>query len=125
MTDEYGADRLTGMVVRPADYIADEDQTPDSWCCIDCGANTAPGFPNKAALLAGIARGCLSLFTPEQEVYTVTAKVWREAGDPEGCLCIGCLEVRLGRYLRPKDFAPGDGLNGLPCSARLRDRRGF
>jgi hypothetical protein len=50
MTDEYGADRLTGMVVRPADYIAEEDQTPDSWCCIDCGANTAPGFPQQGSV---------------------------------------------------------------------------
>jgi len=112
------------MVVRPTD-LTEDDQTPDSWLCIDCGVNTAPGFANRASLLAGIAGGVLSLHTPNQEVYTVHAKVWRKAGDASGCLCVGCLEARLSRQLSPKDFVPYDGLNRIPASERLRSRRGF
>ena len=119
-----GDDMKTGMVVTPAD-LREGDQTPDSWHCIDCCANTAPGFATKAGLVAGIAGGVLSLHTPDQELYTVHAKVWRRAGDPSGCLCVGCLEARLGRHLRPKDFVRDDAFNSLPASERLRSRRGF
>jgi hypothetical protein len=28
-----------------------------------------------------------------------------------GCLCVGCLEARLGRRLIPKDFKRDDSLN--------------
>jgi len=24
-----------------------KDRTPDSWCCVDCGMNTAPGTPPR------------------------------------------------------------------------------
>jgi hypothetical protein len=46
--------------------------------------------------------------------------VWKKAGmEPfGGCLCIGCLERRLGRKLKPKDFT-GHVFNGMPGSARL------
>ena len=114
---------MTGMVVRRED-LTESDDTPESWHCIDCGVNTAPGFPTRSQLHAGIDGGVLSLFTPDQEIYTVHAKVWRKAGNPSGCLCIGCLEGRLGRPLRPKDFVPNDGFDSLPASARLRQRRG-
>ena len=32
--------------------------------------------------------------------------VWAAAGAPEGYLCVGCLEERLGRPLVPDDFPP-------------------
>jgi hypothetical protein len=35
----------------------------------------------------------------------VTDYVWAAAGDTKGCLCIGCLENRLGRRLSRTDFA--------------------
>ena len=43
-----------------------------------------------------------------------------------GCLCIGCLERRIGRKLKPKDFERNHPFNnsGLLCTERLRDRRG-
>jgi hypothetical protein len=45
---------------------------------------------------------------------------------PEGgCLCIGCLEKRLGRRLKPKDFPRDHPLNDVrvPGTERLRRRR--
>ena len=41
-----------------------------------------------------------------------------------GCLCVGCLEKRLGRRLKPKDFERDDPFNQLPGSARLMKRMG-
>ena len=43
-----------------------------------------------------------------------------------GCLCIGCLERRIGRKLKPKDFERNHPFNnsGLLCTERLRDRTG-
>ena len=41
-----------------------------------------------------------------------------------GCLCVGCLEKRLGRSLRPKDFPRRDEFNILPGTKRLIERRG-
>ena len=62
------------------------------------------------------------------EVYHVKEALWEQAGMRpwNGCLCIGCLERRIGRQLRPKDFASHDKVwRGLPCTERLLNRRGF
>jgi hypothetical protein len=67
------------------------------------------------------------------ESYWVWAGVWEEAkAAKDQFLCVGCIEKRLGRELRPDDF---DCLsnNGravycdpwLPRSARLKNRMGF
>jgi hypothetical protein len=65
--------------------------------------------------------------TKKSEVYIVRDEIWKAAGiEPYGgCLCIGCLEKRIGRKLKPKDF-PKHPFNDprLPCTKRLRDRRG-
>jgi hypothetical protein len=62
---------------------------------------------------------------PDAEVYTVRARVWEQSGmEPMGgCLCIGYLERRLGRRLRPKDFQRGDAFNRIPGTARLLNRQ--
>jgi hypothetical protein len=114
------------MVIKP-DHAANPESTPEHWRCVDCGTNTAPGFPGRAGVLSSVAGGCLTIHSPDQELYSVHDKLWRKAGNVSGCLCIGCLENRLGRYLRPKDFVLGDPFNivGIPASARLRDRRGY
>jgi hypothetical protein len=39
-----------------------------------------------------------------------------------GCLCIGCLERRIGRRLKRKDF-PDHELNWLSGTPRLRSRQ--
>jgi hypothetical protein len=117
---------LVAMVVKP-EHAADPNSTPEHWRCVDCDWNTAPGIAGRAALMAGVAGGVLSLHTDNQELYSVHDKVWRKAGNPRGCLCIGCLEARLGRYLKPKDFEPDGPFNfpGIPASKRLRHRRGY
>jgi hypothetical protein len=114
------------MVVKP-EHAAHPNSTPEHWRCVDCDWNTAPGVPGRAALMASVAGGALSLYTDNQELYSVSDRVWRKAGNPRGCLCIGCLEARLGRRLLPKDFPKGDPFNfpWFPASERLRDRRGY
>jgi hypothetical protein len=72
---------------------------PESWDCIDCGANTAPGCSNRLqieqALTGPIAKkGVPQTFDDWTEVYMVKPAVWK-AADMDcmaGCLCIGCLE---------------------------------
>jgi hypothetical protein len=108
---------------------------PESWCCIDCGMNTAPGFSNRvewenAAKAMGEAwhnnnGGIDQTIGHDSEVYMVRTSVWKQATmeGMGGCLCIGCLEKRLGRYLKPKDFVRGHPLNMVPGTPRLMIRR--
>jgi hypothetical protein len=62
------------------------------------------------------------------EYYMVKYDVWKQAtGDnPNGMLCIGCLEQRIGRHLQRSDFTEHmDNMSlftGL--SRRLRNRLG-
>jgi len=101
----------------------------ESQCCIDCGYNTHPGAPPRelAEFLMNRDGTFPVTFTPDSEVYMVRRAVWKAAGREPwgGCLCIGCIERRLGRKLRPKDFKRDHVFNNpeLPCSERLRDRR--
>jgi hypothetical protein len=113
--------------------------TPESWCCIDCGINTFPGALTRvemeqrcnqlAALTTLSATGeeppVTLHFDEHCEIYTVHESVWKAAGmEPfGGCLCIGCLEKRLGRILTPKDFPRRDAFNMVPGTERLIERR--
>src|SRR5262245_55604388 len=92
-----------------------EGLTPESWCCVDCGVNTAPGMANRAMMEQAVQElgdkwgnggGVPQSFDTDSEVYCVRNAVWKAAGIAPygGCLCIRCLEKRLGRQLRPKDF---------------------
>jgi len=96
---------------------------PESWLCMDCGVNTAPGFPNrKQAELTFVLHGEMRYkVTNESEVYTVKNEVWQATGleGMGGCLCIGCLEKRIGRRLKPDDFEPGHP------SIHCQERDGF
>jgi hypothetical protein len=97
--------------------------------CVDCGTNTQPGAPPRglAEFLVNRDGKVPIRFTADSEVYMVQDAVWKKAGiEPYGgCLCIGCLERRIGRKLKPKDFPehPFNNSN-YPCTERLRDRRG-
>jgi hypothetical protein len=107
--------------------------TPETWLCVVCGKNTAPGTPSRVeaenlarALGARWERnqeGIHTTCSPDDEVYTVRSSVWNKAG-VDGCLCVGCLEKRLGRRLKPKDFPPDDPLNWMPGTRRLMNRQG-
>jgi hypothetical protein len=114
-----------------------EGMTPESWLCVDCGFNTGPGLFNRAELekaidvakLAGRwtdEEGIPQRIDCQSEVYTVRAAIWKQAGmEPfGGCLCVGCLEKRLGRRLKPKDFKRDHPFNQMPGTARLLNRRG-
>src|SRR5262245_7244680 len=69
---------------------------PESWLCVDCGVNSAPGFPNRKQAEFALRHlgGTTCKVTEESEVYTVKNEVWQETGleGMGGCLCIGCLE---------------------------------
>lgn len=108
-----------------AELAAIPDSTPLSWLCVDCGADTAPGVNGKVQMLKEIRDKGESpcTFHAGCEVYTVRESVWNKAGSPSGCLCISCLEKRIGRRLKPKDFRD-DPFAPLPCTERLRSRRG-
>jgi hypothetical protein len=116
----------------PDRQITDLKSVVADWCCIDCGLNTAPGFSTRAeiqeAYYAGdLKEGIAQRIDDQTEIYTVRDAVWRKAGmEPRGgCLCIGCLEKRIGRKLKPKDFPRDDAFNhpGLPGTERLLNRR--
>jgi hypothetical protein len=107
-----------------------QDNVVESWLCVDCGVNTAPGFPDGPQTRIDFAlKGQTTVqFDRNTEVYQVKEALWEQAGMRpwNGCLCIGCLEKRIGRQLRPKDFASGDKVwRGKPCTERLLNRRGF
>ena len=103
----------------------------ESQCCIDCGYNTNPGAPPRelAEFLMNRDGEVPMTLTRDSEIYLVRNKVWKAAGmEPwGGCLCVGCLERRIGRRLKPKDFELDHVFNnpGLPRSDRLSDRLGY
>jgi hypothetical protein len=106
---------------------------PDSYICVDCGMDTWPGHKRRAESeqawrrAKAIGRGWRTLtFTPETEVYYVHPHVWEKSGVGfwSSCLCIGCLESRIGRRLQPFDFIPDNGFNdlNLPGTKRRLER---
>ncbi len=106
---------------------------PLDWHCVDCGFDTGPGCSTLhdvyAAQQAGDEKnfGSIQFVPGRTEIYTVVQEVWDASGvDGEGgCLCIGCLEKRLGRRLTPDDFDPESFAQIPPhlCSPRLAERR--
>ena len=73
--------------------------SPGDLPCHDCSAATSP-WPWTA--------------DARYEQFMVYDRVWRKAGmQPDGgFLCVGCLEERLGRKLRRRDF-PSVPMNSL------------
>jgi hypothetical protein len=124
-----------GAVMR--DEIDLRGTVPESWLCADCAVNTAPGLLNRAdmekaiktaaavAKLEGTEWSVPQKVDDTSEVYTVRERVWQAAGMEAmgGCLCIGCLEQRLGRRVKLKDFLRNHPFNSFPGTERLIDRR--
>jgi hypothetical protein len=121
-----------------SDQLDLKGATPDSWVCVDCGINTAPGYPTRVEMerayktsvamekLSGQEQPLATLrFDEHCEVYMVRDAVWKAARlEPMGgCICVGCLEQRLGRRLVPKDFSRRHPFNSLPGTERLLERR--
>jgi hypothetical protein len=106
------------------------DNITESWVCIDCGINTAPGCLDGAETrrqLEATGESSATIDTRTTEMYMVRDAIWKKANmEPwGGCLCIACLERRFGRRLKPKDFLSGHPFNGLPGSERLLRRRKY
>lgn len=72
------------------------------WDCVDCDANTS------------------------YEHYFVKNEIWCGLAKMTevGMLCIGCLELRIGRILKPEDFTDAHINNPKthPMTERLRSR---
>jgi hypothetical protein len=109
-----------------------KDNIVETWLCIDCGVNTQPGVPSGPEIRVAFAMGAEEIpteFNDKTEVYDVKDVIWEQARMRpwSGCLCIGCLERRIGRQLRPRDFSAHDAKAWahLPCTDRLLDRRGY
>jgi len=86
---------LAWLVGEPPNRSGRQTMTPaerEPSPCEDCGIDTQPPLA-------------------PHEYYMVHDEVWSQAGmPPEGFLCIGCLELRLGRRLSPSDFT------SAPCN---------
>lgn len=107
----------------------------ESYLCIDCGFDTSPGNLGRAeaeqraaAQVAGGKRkwSLKVRVDTRSETYIVHDHIWMAAGmEPwGGCLCIGCLERRIGRRLTPEDFDPTHPFIYLPGTPRLLERQG-
>src|SRR5262245_56463189 len=96
-------------------------------------AASAPGWLTRIEIERDMNGEVLRLKPPSWEltcdehceVYMVRKSVWKASGmEPMGgCLCIGCLEQRIGRKLRPRDFTRHE-FNNMPGTERLLQRRG-
>jgi hypothetical protein len=96
---------------------------------VDCSFNTALELFNRQKLelaYIGLVDGVDQCVGSNSEVYTVRDRVWKKSGMEGwgGCLCIGCLERRIGRRLKPRDFEPDHPFNRMPGTERLLSRRG-
>lgn len=61
----------------------------------------------------------------DEYAYMVIRSIWEAGGGGKACLCVACLEARLGRRLKPADFDWTIPLNWSPLfdrSERLRSR---
>jgi hypothetical protein len=107
----------------------------ESYRCVDCGFDTHPGNLNRAeaeqdarAQIAAGRRNWHQLVRVDNrsETYYVHDHIWKAAGmEPwGGCLCIGCLEKRIGRRLMPHDFADHVFNISYPGTPRLLERQG-
>lgn len=88
-------------------FNGEGEPTDRQYPCLDCDYNTLP-----------------------DEYYSVDDRVWEQTGlgSHDGFLCIGCIEARIGRRLKPYDF-PDFPINTHErytqlSSQRLNDRRG-
>jgi hypothetical protein len=122
---------MTDQTMKTANELDLTGLIPESWCCVDCGVNTAPGCSTRVEMekqmnAPDYSGSVTQHFDDKSEVYTVRKIIWEKAGMElyGGCLCIGCLESRLGRSLKPKDFQRDDPFGLLPGTRRLMKRRG-
>ena len=114
-------DQLLDIVVVRAAAADAMGLTCFSCYCVDCGTNTAPAIWRGKQVEPALPQSW--------EFYWVNDKVWAAAGmhELDGSLCVGCIEARLGRRLRPKDFDLTRNENRIArnwVTPRLAARRG-
>jgi hypothetical protein len=79
---------------------------PKSWLCDDCGTDLGGRLPNRHQFTMAAAE-IFGDYILAKKINLIRAAVWAEAGgEPDGWLCIPCLEKRLGRRLLPQDYEP-------------------
>lgn len=107
----------------------------ESYLCVDCGFDTHPGTLTRAEAEKDAARQITAgkrnwsqtvRVDSRAETYIVHDHLWKAAGmEPwGGCLCIGCLERRIGRPLIRDDFAEHVFNTYYPGTPRLLERQG-
>jgi len=68
---------------------------------------------------------CRDCNCDDSEFYMVSREIWESAFAPgvrpRGCLCLNCLEKRLGRRLAREEI--GDGVGGIFDGRRRRRRK--
>ena len=117
---------LAEVRARTVEELAAKGSAPLDSHCIDCGIDTQPGCDARKMFKELQDKGSTDwTVTDKWEMYLVRDAVWKRAGmEPGGgCLCVGCLEKRIGRKLKPKDFPPHYFLM-LPGTPRLLRRQG-
>jgi hypothetical protein len=70
---------------------------PETWCCVDCDYNTAPGcLPREEIELRfnNGESGVEQSFDYQSEVYTVCQRVWEAAGMKPMGGCLGRVRQR-------------------------------
>jgi hypothetical protein len=132
MTATYSLDEFIGWLIEEAEYyhecgVYGHDSSPDDIRL------TKPEFARLCAeavdyLGSTDCRWCGANTSDLNEWYMVKDFIWRRYGPADGCLCIGCLEDRMGRRLRTGDFKDvplNKPEHSRHRSDRLRDRLGF
>jgi len=83
--------------------------------CKDCGIDTAPCTGKRGCRHKG-----------RWEYYMVQNELWNAAKMQQVCLCVGCLEKRIGRELTSEDFTDVPINDPSPWDTdRLRMRKSY
>ena len=91
--------------------------------CMDCGMNVCPVVWRGPSAYPAMPNS--------YELFWVKDPVWAKTGlgECDGTLCILCMENRIGRRLKPKDFDHANHYNSRPDKPEptplLRSRRGY
>ena len=106
----------------------------ESYLCVDCGFDTHPGTLTRAEAEKDAARQITAGKETGPKRYASIAELRHTSftiiyGRPRmepwgGCLCIGCLERRIGRPLIRDDFAEHVFNTYYPGTPRLLERQG-
>ena len=111
---------------------------PESWCCVDCNVNTAPGFLNRVGMEVAIAAlgdqwGKKGVGVTERSMTTrrSTPCAMRSGRKPgwrrKAAACASAVSKSgSGASSSPKDFVRDHPFNDpyYPTTPRFRDRRG-